>query len=181
MNSEKEEIANQSEELQKNISHIRNKIANITNNVGNYGDKMSDPELRGKLKGKVKLLLAQSVEILDILEPELDQFTEKMVDIADRQFPKLVRSGFSVVKDGMESVPGVGLVFLVLDGISTFVTLGSTLARTANTVLSSGLDIREKINNSMNRIENVNNQFRGGVTTKNNKRKKRNTKKIKED
>jgi hypothetical protein len=181
MNSEKEEIANQSEELQKNISHIRNKIANITNNVGNYGDKMSDPELRGKLKGKVKLLLAQSVEILDILEPELDQFTEKMVDIADRQIPKLVRSGFSVVKDGMESVPGVGLVFLVLDGISTFVTLGSTLARTANTVLSSGLDVREKINNSMNRIENVNNQFRGGVTTKNNKRKKRNTKKIKED
>ena len=181
MNSEKEEIAYHSEELQKNISHIRNKIANITNNVGNYGDKMSDPELRGKLKGKVKLLLAQSVEILDILEPELDQFTEKMVDIADRQIPKLVRSGFSVVKDGMESVPGVGLVFLVLDGISTFVTLGSTLARTANTVLSSGLDVREKINNSMNRIENVNNQFRGGVTTKNNKRKKRNTKKIKED
>lgn len=181
MNSEKEAIAKESEELQKNISHIGNKIENIKNNIGNYGDKMSDPELRGKLKGKVKVLLAQSVEILDILEPELDQFTEKMVDIADRQVPKLVRSGFSVVKDGMESVPGVGLVFLVLDGISTFVTLGSTLARTANTVLSSGLDVREKINNSMNRIENVNNQFRGGVTTKNNKRKKRNTKKIKED
>lgn len=140
----------------------------MLNPTSQLKDMFSGPHVAVKVGAKIDDVAEMATVALKIAEPGIDRIVDESTEIMKKQSPKIVAGLSRMIQDATMVIPGVPLIYEIIDGATTAAKVGNTAGELATTTMATVMDVEKelegqlhKTTDSMNRIRSTGEEFMG--------------------
>jgi hypothetical protein len=139
---------------------IGKKIDNIKSDIGTYINKIeneiTDPKNQEWVGDKIEKATESATHILKVAEPGIKELSNEVSHIIEEDSPKLIRSIGQMGKDITEVIPGVPLIYEMIDAATAFATATAMGFKSATGFMSASDEILKNAQKSKEDFLNTN-------------------------